>query len=99
MNIELIRYPISETSHVCLKRYQSSFWGEKKFLVRKEYAGLIRFHPGRQYTSLKIQIKQVALTMYQTFVGNTGLGKRVVPRLRELAPCGQRESGGGIHAT
>ena len=29
----------------------------------------------------------------------TGLGKRVVPRLRELAPRGQRESGGGIHAT
>ena len=27
----------------------------------------------------------------------TGLGQRVVPRLRELAPCGQRESGGGIH--
>ena len=24
---------------------------------------------------------------------------RVVPRLRELAPRGQRESGGGIHAT
>ena len=30
---------------------------------------------------------------------HTGLGKIVVPRLRELAPCGQRESGGGIHAT
>ena len=30
---------------------------------------------------------------------NTGLGKRVVPRLRDLAPRGQRESGGGIHAT
>ena len=30
---------------------------------------------------------------------NTGLGKRVVPRLRELTPCGQRESGGRIHAT
>ena len=29
----------------------------------------------------------------------TGLGKRVVPRLRELAPSGQRESGGGIHTT
>ena len=29
----------------------------------------------------------------------TALGKRVVPRLRELAPSGQRESGGGIHAT
>ena len=29
----------------------------------------------------------------------TGLGKRVVPRLRELAPCGQRESGSGIHTT
>ena len=29
----------------------------------------------------------------------TGLGKRVVPRLRELAPRGQREPGGGIHAT
>ena len=32
-------------------------------------------------------------------VPNTGLGKRVVPRLWELATCGQRESGGGIHAT
>ena len=31
--------------------------------------------------------------------GSTGVGKRVVPRLRELAPSGQRESGGGIHAT
>ena len=30
---------------------------------------------------------------------STGLGKKVVPRLRELAPCSQRESGGGIHAT
>ena len=30
---------------------------------------------------------------------NTGLGKRVVPRLRELAHHGQRETGGGIHAT
>ena len=29
----------------------------------------------------------------------TGLGKRVVPRLRELGPSGQRESGGGIHTT
>ena len=29
----------------------------------------------------------------------TGLGKRVIPRLRELAPRGQRKSGGGIHAT
>ena len=29
----------------------------------------------------------------------TGLGKRVVPRLREFAPHSQRESGGGIHAT
>ena len=30
----------------------------------------------------------------------TGLGKRVVPRLRELAPPrGQREPGGGIHVT
>ena len=29
----------------------------------------------------------------------TGLGKRVVPRLRELANRGQRESGGRIHAT
>ena len=29
----------------------------------------------------------------------TGLGKRVVPRLRELVPCGQRESEGVIHAT
>ena len=29
----------------------------------------------------------------------TGVGKRMVPRLRELAPHGQRESGGGIHAT
>ena len=32
-------------------------------------------------------------------VSSTGLGKRVVPRLRELVPRGQRESGGGIHAT
>ena len=30
---------------------------------------------------------------------HTGLGKSVVSRLRELAPLGQRESGGGIHAT
>ena len=30
---------------------------------------------------------------------STGLGKRKVPRLLELAPRGQRESGGGIHAT
>ena len=29
----------------------------------------------------------------------TRLGKRVIPRLLELAPCGQRESGVGIHAT
>ena len=29
----------------------------------------------------------------------TGLGERVVTRLRELAPRGQRESEGGIHAT
>ena len=29
----------------------------------------------------------------------TGLGIRVVPRLRELASRGQRESGGEIHAT
>ena len=29
----------------------------------------------------------------------TGLGKRVVPRLRELAPRNQMESGDGIHAT
>ena len=29
----------------------------------------------------------------------TELGKRVVPRLRELALRGQREPGGGIHAT
>ena len=29
----------------------------------------------------------------------TGMAKKVVPRLRELAPRGQRESGGGIHAT
>ena len=29
----------------------------------------------------------------------TGLGKRVVPRVRELSTHGQRESGGGIHAT
>ena len=28
-----------------------------------------------------------------------GLDKRVVPRLRELAPHGQMESGDGIHAT
>ena len=28
----------------------------------------------------------------------TGLGERVVPRLRELS-CGQRTSEGGIHAT
>ena len=32
-------------------------------------------------------------------LGNTGLGKKVVPRLRELAPRGQRESGSGIHVT
>ena len=32
-------------------------------------------------------------------IQHTGLGKRVVPRLRELAPRGERESGGGIHAT
>ena len=32
-------------------------------------------------------------------VSSTGLGKRVVPRLRELVPCSQRESGGRIHAT
>ena len=31
--------------------------------------------------------------------GYTGLGKRVGPMLRELAPRGQRELGGGIHAT
>ena len=30
---------------------------------------------------------------------DTGMGKRVGPRLRELAPRGQRESGGGNHAT
>ena len=29
----------------------------------------------------------------------TVLGKGVVPRLRELAPRDQMESGGGIHAT
>ena len=29
----------------------------------------------------------------------TGLGKRVGPRLRVLASRGQRQSGGGIHAT
>ena len=29
----------------------------------------------------------------------TGLGKRVVPRLCELAPHIQKESGSGIHAT
>ena len=30
---------------------------------------------------------------------HTALGKRVGHRLRELAPLGQRELGGGIHAT
>ena len=30
---------------------------------------------------------------------DAGLGKRVVPRLRELASRGQRESGGDIHTT
>ena len=30
---------------------------------------------------------------------NTELGERVVPRLRKRASRGQRESGGGIHAT
>ena len=29
----------------------------------------------------------------------TGMGKRVVARLHKLATRGQRESGGGIHAT
>ena len=29
----------------------------------------------------------------------TGMGEKVSPRLRELASRGQRESGGGIHAT
>ena len=29
----------------------------------------------------------------------TGIGYKVGPRLRELAPRGQREPGGGIHAT
>ena len=38
---------------------------------------------------------------YDLIQGNnsTGLGKRVVPRLCELVHRGQRESGGGIHAT
>ena len=31
--------------------------------------------------------------------GYRGLDKKVVSRLHELAPRGQRESGGGIHAT
>ena len=34
-----------------------------------------------------------------TRLDNTGLGKIMVPRLRELAFRGQREPGGGIHAT
>ena len=33
------------------------------------------------------------------FKNRTALGKRVVHRLRELVPRGQRESGGGIHPT
>ena len=35
----------------------------------------------------------------QTRRRSTELGKRVDPRLREIVPRGQREPGGGIHAT
>ena len=37
---------------------------------------------------------------WQAFEGlYTGIGERVVPRLRELAPRGLREPGGRFHAT
>ena len=41
------------------------------------------------------------LSVFQTlsYLPYTGMGERVVPRLCELATRGQRESGGGIHAT
>ena len=40
----------------------------------------------------KVRIIEVWSTMYRA-------GKKVVPRLREVVSRGQRESGGGIHAT
>ena len=45
---------------------------------------------------IKIAVPAVHAPRVDAF---TGMGERVVPRLRELAPCGQREAGGGIHAT
>ena len=42
----------------------------------------------------------IRVLLFDSNFGNTtGLGERVVPRLRERAPCGQREPGDGIHAT
>ena len=37
--------------------------------------------------------------MYSVFSKYTGLGKRVVSKLGELTPRGQRESGGAMHGT
>ena len=50
---------------------------------------------GAKVSSLKVTKKWD----FGSFFPCTGLGKRVVPRLRELVLHGQRESGGRIHAT
>ena len=42
---------------------------------------------------------QVASVVSLAAFGSTELGYEVGPRLRELTPNGQREPGGGIHAT
>ena len=62
------------------------------------------FNDGGQYNPHNMWVKKilsvVGCNMTETNLPfYAGLGKRVVPRLLELAPCGQRESGGRIHAT
>ena len=68
--------------------------------------GKRRFQPplscpcsSKQQKDEYILISIILVIAMLTFLRSTGLGKRVVSRLRELAPHGKRESGGGIHAT
>ena len=62
-----------------------------RVLVERQEINLSSWQKQKQYASGSKSVRGEAVVQ--------GWGKKVVPRFRELVPRGQRESGGGIHAT
>ena len=96
-NILFITYEEMKRDLPDIIRKVSSFLG--KPVAERDIPGLADFLSFNKMKANPAMNKQNFVDVSTSSCGYTGLGKRVVPRLRELAPRGQRESGGGIHAT